>query len=415
MLATTVPVYAPWGRLICLVAMLSLFSFVSTQAESGAPDRWQALIDAGAVAREQARYADAERLFLLAGHEASTIDSTDVRIAATLNHLGLVYHAQGQYARAKPYYEQALARWEQALGSESADVASALNNLAEVSLEEHDLEQAERYYLRSIAIGERMLGAGHPELAVAYNNLAGLYRKQGRAAQAEAKFRLALAILQGTRGAASVDPAPILNNLAALYKEQGLYVYAEPLYRQALALRRAQFGPRHPAIAIGLNNLANLCHAQGLAEDADRYYRDALAVSEETAGPEAALTDSRKLGLADPRTRAPRRSPTPVPAGAGDSATGPGEKPSGGGHAPGRVCRVVAGSWAGSGGPARGCARRGYSRQAACVIPRGSADAAECNDSGGATLAWARHGRLGSPMPSGCSIAVSVASVSVCR
>lgn len=143
-----------------MILMLVLLTSVPWLAEAGVPDVWQTLTEAGTAARDQAHYEDAERLFLLATHEAEQFEPGDTRVAATLNHLGLVYHAQGQYARAKPYYEQALVRWEQALGSDHADVGSALNNLAEIYKEEGAFEQAEAAYLRSLTIGERALGRG---------------------------------------------------------------------------------------------------------------------------------------------------------------------------------------------------------------------------------------------------------------
>ena len=87
---------------------------LSAMADS--TDRWQTFTEARTAARDRAQYDDAERLFLLAGHETERFEADDARAATTLNNLGLVYHAQGQYARAKSYYEQALARWEQTFG-----------------------------------------------------------------------------------------------------------------------------------------------------------------------------------------------------------------------------------------------------------------------------------------------------------
>ncbi len=112
-------------------------------AMADSTDRWQTLIEAGIAAHGQARYEDAERWFLSAGHEATQFASDDPRVAETLNHLGLVYHAQEQYERAKPYYEEALARWERVLGSGHRDVASVLNNLEEIYQEQGAFEQAE--------------------------------------------------------------------------------------------------------------------------------------------------------------------------------------------------------------------------------------------------------------------------------
>ena len=153
-------IHRGWRQISVMILMFFLLTSVPWLGEAGIADRWQTLTEAGTTARDQAQYEDAERLFLLASQETEQFDPGDRRVAATLNNLGLVYHAQGQYARAKPYYEQALARWEQALGSDHADVGSALNNLAEIYQEEGALEQAETAYLaRSRSVNGPLVAA----------------------------------------------------------------------------------------------------------------------------------------------------------------------------------------------------------------------------------------------------------------
>jgi tetratricopeptide (TPR) repeat protein len=101
-----------WGvRMTLLLAWLLVSLFASIQAEVEPTDRWQQLTDEGTAAREQASYREAEQMFLAAGREAEQFGATDTRVAATFNNLGLVFHEPGQYARAKSYYEQALAVW----------------------------------------------------------------------------------------------------------------------------------------------------------------------------------------------------------------------------------------------------------------------------------------------------------------
>ena len=52
--------------------------------------------------------------------------------AGSLNNLGLLLHAQGQYESARPYYERALAIYEKVLGEEHPLTATSLNNLGDV-------------------------------------------------------------------------------------------------------------------------------------------------------------------------------------------------------------------------------------------------------------------------------------------
>ena len=115
-----------------LLVWIVVSLFTSIQAEAASADRWQQLTDEGTAAREQARYREAEQVFLAAGHEAEQFGSTDTRVATTYNNLGLVLHEQGTYIGAKGYYERSLAVWEQTLGPEHAEVATALHNLAEI-------------------------------------------------------------------------------------------------------------------------------------------------------------------------------------------------------------------------------------------------------------------------------------------
>ena len=86
-----------------LLVWLLVGLFTSIQAEAAPADRWQQLTDEGTLAREQARYRQAEQVFLAAAQQAEQFGVTDTRVAATFNNLGLVFHEQGQYARAKSY------------------------------------------------------------------------------------------------------------------------------------------------------------------------------------------------------------------------------------------------------------------------------------------------------------------------
>jgi tetratricopeptide (TPR) repeat protein len=109
-------VWRPWMCTSRLVMFFLVTLSVPTVVAADATDRWQALTDAGTVAREQARYKEAEQFFLMADQEAQGFGPNDRRRGSSLNNVGLVFHEQGQYECAKSYYERALLLWEQALG-----------------------------------------------------------------------------------------------------------------------------------------------------------------------------------------------------------------------------------------------------------------------------------------------------------
>jgi tetratricopeptide (TPR) repeat protein len=53
-------------------------------------------------------------------------------VAATLNNLAQVYEAQGQYARAEPLYQEALAICKKAFDPKHPDLATVMENYAEL-------------------------------------------------------------------------------------------------------------------------------------------------------------------------------------------------------------------------------------------------------------------------------------------
>ena len=92
--------------------------------------KWAGYITAGQQAYQHADYAEAEKQFEAALKEAEAFGPDDVRLATSLNELGLVYRAQGKYAEAEPLFKRALAILDRALGPKHPDVALVLKNYA---------------------------------------------------------------------------------------------------------------------------------------------------------------------------------------------------------------------------------------------------------------------------------------------
>ena len=134
-------------KLFWLVAPLCVV-LVSTQASAqSAP--WKTSTAAGLEAYQQARYAEAEKAWLLALKEAKNFGQEDPRLAASLNNLGALYFIQGKYAEAEPLYQRTLAIWEKALGPEHPRVATSVNNLARLYESEGKYAEAEPLYQRA--------------------------------------------------------------------------------------------------------------------------------------------------------------------------------------------------------------------------------------------------------------------------
>ena len=88
--------------------------------------------------------------------------------------IGELWMAKMEYAKARPYFERALAIWEKVLGAEHPDAALSLNNLGGLLRRQGDLAAARSYYERALAIFEARLGPDHPSTKIVRKNLAAL-------------------------------------------------------------------------------------------------------------------------------------------------------------------------------------------------------------------------------------------------
>lgn len=78
---------------------------------------------------QQGNYADAERIFLVAVHNAEEFGLEDRRVAVSLSQLTQIYIGQGKFVEAEPVYLQALKIYQTVHGEFHAEVAATLNNL----------------------------------------------------------------------------------------------------------------------------------------------------------------------------------------------------------------------------------------------------------------------------------------------
>jgi len=202
---------------------------------------------------------DPRPLLALQTHLRAVVDAAHGRTdeqAALCNELGYHLHMIGNYAGARPYYERALAIYEQVLGEQHPDTATTLNNLGLLLRVQGDYAGVRPYYERALAIYEQVLGKWHPNTATSLNNLGMLLQMEGDYAGARPYYERALAIVEQVLGALHPTTASSLNNLAVLSAYEGDFARAVPLMRRALAIQEQVLGPAHPDTVTLRQNLA---------------------------------------------------------------------------------------------------------------------------------------------------------------
>jgi CHAT domain-containing protein len=140
--------------------------------------------------------------------------------ARILNNIALLHAAMGQYARALPLYQRALAILEQAYGWEHPATGVGLNNLGSLYEKTGQYQQALPLFQRALAISEKAEGPLHPSTARNLNNLAFVYEAMGQPEQALPLYQQSISIYD-LHGASPRERAGAADNIAVLYIAQG--------------------------------------------------------------------------------------------------------------------------------------------------------------------------------------------------
>ncbi|MEY4753760.1 MAG: hypothetical protein RJA44_1435, partial [Pseudomonadota bacterium] len=254
--------------------------------------------------------------------DAALPEHRDVRlrdVAVSLNNVGQVARAQGDWAGAEKVYRESLAIRRELVerlgGTPEAlrDVSVSLDNVGRAAWAQGDWAGAEQVYRESLAISRELVErlGGTPEalrdVSIVLDNVGRVARAQGDWAGAEQVYRESLAIsrdlverLGGTPEALR-DVSVSLNNVGRVAEAQGDWAGAEQVYRESLAIRRElvdRLGGTPEAlrdVSVSLDNVGRVAEAQGDWAEAEQAYRESLAIrrrlAERLGGTPEALDD----------------------------------------------------------------------------------------------------------------------------
>jgi eukaryotic-like serine/threonine-protein kinase len=253
----------------------------------------------GRVYRRLGVFDKAQRLL----EQALTVGRTaygaeHVRVAQTLNDLGVLLTDKGDYAAAARILEQAVSMRRKLLGPEHADVAVTLVELGRVYQDQGFNQRADPLLRESLAIRRRVLGEEHRETAVSLNAVASVLRLNGDLSGAESLLRQSLELNRRTRGEYHANTGTSLHDLGVIAASRGDYASAESLFRQALVTHRRALGDTHPIVATTLNSLSRVLAEQRRYDEAAAALQSALDIARPALGRDHQLVAIYTINLA---------------------------------------------------------------------------------------------------------------------
>ena len=207
----------PWanagGALILLLSLAASSAHAEGEIES-----WETLNTAGMLAYKERNLLMAKALFHRAIDSVGDATDPDPRIATTLNNLGAVHEALGEYEQAELRYQHALTMIETIQGPEHPDVAIGLNNLASLYFSQRAFAKAEPLWQRGLSISENLLGTNHPHLIRILVTLGRTSQAQKKFDQAETYYVRAIRITEHSMGAHHLRLIPLYERYATLLR-----------------------------------------------------------------------------------------------------------------------------------------------------------------------------------------------------
>lgn len=260
------------------------------------------LINVALHYQDQGRRTDADRLYnealeILRRLAAENPEAYELRIAATLNSLGILH---GRLDKSEEFFNEALEIYSKYAQDDPATymnlVADVLNNLGILYDENQYAGNSEEMYLNALDIYRRLAEESpdtyNPDVAATLNNLSSLYHRYG--VKAEEGEQMQQEALQIYRQLAKKDPqvytsklATVLSNLVVQYygderNDDGERAYDEALDAYRILAQDDAHGYK-PLLATKLYEQAIRLYQEGKLDKSEAMFSEALGLYRELA------------------------------------------------------------------------------------------------------------------------------------
>jgi serine/threonine protein kinase len=213
-------------------------------------------------------------------------ERTPRALATALHSQALLAKAQGDFSRAEHLVREALQVLERSESSITGHILRTRVELADVLRLQSRLEDAASIAADTLSRYRALRPRDEAGLARSMFMLGRIHTAQGRLNEAERELSQALELYRRLHGDASVSTLEAKDGLADALVVMGRSERAEPLLREIAEDARRVYGPDHPETGIALNNLGNaLSDFPEKFDEAERVYLEAVEILRESAGP----------------------------------------------------------------------------------------------------------------------------------
>ena len=203
-----------------------------------------------------------------------------------LNQIGEYLFQAGLFEQARKAFERALARTEEAHGSEDVRRSAIINNLGRVMKRLGKVDQAREHFESALRADQAQYGESHPHVAEVANNYGTVLHMAGDVKTALHQFEWALEICRNSYGPEHSKVATVTNNVAYALANSGDLDRALEHFMQALSTAETACGPNHPLCATIRTNLGIALRLKGETDAARAEFERAAAIGQATLGPD---------------------------------------------------------------------------------------------------------------------------------
>jgi len=254
-----------------------------SQTDSGKADDYTQLVKQGQSSFDHGDYTEALKKFKAALEKARSSGDYD-HVAEVRMALGRTYVEIQDLDDGQKEFQEILKIRESEKKLTALDATESMNELGKIYRAKGQYGQAQQLFNRALAIRQNYTGADHAAVAETLADLGNLALAQKQFKKATELLARAEKVASSTQGLADLNQANIFSAIGQAYQLQGQFDKATGYYEKALAIREKSLNPDNPAIADTLTYLGTLAFVKRNFDKADSYLHRALDIQEKTLG-----------------------------------------------------------------------------------------------------------------------------------